>query len=304
MLKQWCVALVVLASFSVQAEKSEFADIKLTDFKTGNRVTVGSLDATKPTYVKLWATWCKPCMEQMPHFEALHQQFSKQVNVVAVNININENRDHIQKAIERHDLSMPVWLDREGKLAEALGLVGTPYSVLINTDGNVVYTAHDSDDNLERFLKMLASGQTLESAGTDALDEAQRKALLEPWMEGEHLLFFTATWCGWYLEDSRPEMAQKCQRVQSELNSLQKRLSDRNWQGVANHLWTDEKALSEFTQLYELKLPFRVDTGGVLFSAFNVRTLPTIISVKDGKVQARVTDFSDQDAVVEQLSEL
>lgn len=296
--------MVVLVSLSVQAENSEFADIELTDFKKGNSITMAGLDSTKPTYVKLWATWCKPCMEQMPHFEELHQQFSETVNVVAVNININENRDHIQETIERHNLSMPVWLDREGKLAQALGLVGTPYSVLINTDGNVVYTTHDSDDNLERFLKMLASGQTLESAGTDALDEAKRKALLEPWTEGEHVLFFTATWCDWYLKDSRPEMAQQCQRVQSELNSLQKRLSDKNWQGVVNHLWTDEKALSEFTELYEIELPFLVDTGGVLFSAFNVRTLPTLISLKDGKVQARITDFSDEDAVVEQLSEL
>ncbi|WP_157209832.1 TlpA family protein disulfide reductase [Marinimicrobium agarilyticum] len=303
MLKQWCLAVVVLLGLSAQAQEPPLGDIELSEFKTGESVTLSELDRTQPTYIKLWATWCKPCMEQMPHFETLYQRFSDDVNIVAVNININENRENIQNVIERHKLTMPVWLDQEGKLAQALGLVGTPYSVLINADGNVVYTTHDSDDNLERFLQMLADGQTLESADTDALDETQRKALLEPWMEGEHLLFFTATWCDWYLKDSRPEMAQKCQRVQTELNALQKRLSEKNWQGVVNHLWTDEKALAEFIQLYELDMPFRVDTGGVLFSAFNVRTLPTLVSVKDGKVQARITDFSDEDAVVGRLSE-
>ena len=297
----WLV-LILCLNLPAHAGEARFDDIPLSEFTTGKTVSIAGLEDDKPTYLKFWATWCKPCMEQMAHFEALHQTYADRMNIVAVNININEQRPHIEDVIEQYDLSMPVWLDEKGQLAQALGLVGTPYSVLINTAGNVVYTTHESDDRLDRFISMLAQGQQLESAGTEALTEAQQQALLEPWMKGDHLLFFTATWCDWYLKDSRPEMSQACAQVQSGLNDLHARLDDKHWQGVVNHLWTDEQALADFTQLYDLEMPFQVDTGGALFTAFQVRSIPTLIRVKDGEVQARITDFSNSDTVIEQLA--
>ena len=302
MFKYGWLILALCLNLPALAGEPRFDDIPLTEFTTGKTVSLAGLERDKPTYIKFWATWCKPCMEQMPHFEALYQAYSDQINIVAVNININEQRPHIQRVIEQYDLTMPVWLDDEGQLAQALGLVGTPYSVLINTAGNIVYTTHESDDKLDRFISMLADGQQLESTDTEAMTEAQQQALLEPWMKGEHLLFFTATWCDWYLEDSRPEMSQACKQVQSELNDLHAQLKDQEWQGVVNHLWTDEQALADFIRLYDLKMPFQVDTGGVLFTAFQIRSIPTLIRVKDGEVQTRITDFSNTDRLIEQLA--
>lgn len=297
----WLV-LVLCLNLPAHAGEPRFDDIPLSEFTTGKTVSIADLEGDKPTYIKFWATWCKPCMEQMAHFAALHQTYADRVNVVAVNININEQRPHIGDVIEQYNLDMPVWLDDDGQLAQALGLVGTPYTVLINTAGNVVYTTHESDDRLDRFISMLAEGQQLESTGTEAITEAQQQALLEPWMKGEHLLFFTATWCDWYLKDSRPEMSQACEQVQSELNDLHAALNDKHWQGVVNHLWTDEQALADFMRLYDLKMPFLVDTGGALFTAFHIRSIPTLIRVKDGEVQARITDFRNADIVIEQLA--
>lgn len=302
MLNQWWVLLVVLVSLSVQAENSEFADIELTDFKKGNRITMDDLDSTKPTYVKLWATWCKPCMEQMPHFARLQHKFADKVNIIAVNININEDSNKIAEVIKRYELTMPVWLDNEGQLAVALGLTGTPYSVLINTDGEMVYNTHESDEKLDRLLGMLAKGQKLQSTTPDAISGEQRQALLKPWQQGEHLLFFTATWCDWYLLDTRPEMASKCKQAQTGLNTLQQRLPAQAWHGVVNHLWTDQQALQDFTTQYNLQLPFSIDTGGVLFNAFNIRSIPTLLKLKDGKILLRVTDFTDTEQVIQQLS--
>lgn len=297
----WLV-LVLCLNLPAHAGEPRFDDIPLSEFTTGKTVSIAGLERDKPTYIKFWATWCKPCMEQMAHFAALHQTYADRVNFVAVNININEQRSHIGDVIEQYNLDMPVWLDDDGQLAQALGLVGTPYTVLINTAGNVVYTTHESDDRLDRFISMLAQGQQLESTGTEAITEAQQQALLEPWMKGEHLLFFTATWCDWYLKDSRPEMSQACEQVQSELNDLHAALNDKHWQGVVNHLWTDEQALADFMRLYDLKMPFLVDTGGALFTAFHIRSIPTLIRVKDGEVQARITDFRNADIVIEQLA--
>lgn len=298
----WLAGVLMALSFSGAVQGEDFRTIKLQQFENGKSITLGELASDKPVYLKMWATWCKPCMEQMPHFEALQKLYGDKVNFVAVNININEREDKIAQVIKRFNLTMPVWLDNEGQLGVALGLTGTPYSVLINRLGYVVYTTHESDANLDRFIAMLAKGQTLQSTATEAVTAEQKHDVLQKWQHGEQLVFFTATWCDWYLQDTRPEMASSCKQAQTALNSLQQQLPAKAWHGVVNHLWTDEQALAEFNTLYKMTVPFSIDEAGVLFNHFNIRVIPTLLEIKDGKVSQRITDFTDTKRVVQQLS--
>jgi len=261
---------------------SDFKQIELTDFRSNKTVTLSKFDETKPTYIKLWATWCKPCMEQMPHFQRLQEKYADQINILAVNININENVKYIDDVIAKNGLTMPVLLDKEGRLSESLGLVGTPFSVLINTDNKIVYTTHESDTVLDTFVNKLANGSKLASESSTAITAEEKKNIINPWLKGSHTLFFTATWCDWYLKESRPEMAKSCEDIQSNITKLYDK--SKGWHGFVNHLWTDKKALTDFTALYNINFPFNIDTNGVLFTHFNIRSIPTIIRIEDGKV--------------------
>jgi thiol-disulfide isomerase/thioredoxin len=287
-----CAALAPLYSAGATANNnSNYQQVNLTSFPALTPTSLASLDTDKPLYVKMWASWCKPCMEQMPHFQALYQQYGDKVNFVAVNIDINETNEEIAAVISRFKLSMPVWLDVEGKLAVALGLVGTPYSVLINSSGAQVYSSHESDAVLDGFLQRLAKGQQLPAADTSAITAAAQQQLLQPYLTGEHSLFFTATWCDWYLADSRPEMSEACSDAQKGLNQLAAKLPGPPLKVIVNHLWTDDKAVTEFKDKYQLNLPVSIDEYGVLFRQFNVRSLPVLLQIKDGKVLITVTDF-------------
>lgn len=294
-------AFIPLLFISSLAHANNFQDIKLTSLLTEETILLSSLDNQKPTYIKMWATWCKPCMEQMPHFQKLYEKFGDKVNFLAVDININEEQEQIAKVIKKFGLTMPVLLDNEGQLGVELGLVGTPYSVLINTDNNIVYTTHESDKKLDIFIEKLANGEKLASSGDKAITELAKQQLIKPWTQGEHILFFTATWCDWYLADSRPNMAKTCAQVQSQFNDIYKRTKDKPWHGIVNHLWTDEKALADFTQQYDIKIEFDIDSYGVLFNHFNIRTIPTIIKIKDGEVVEQITMFDDLNEVIKKL---
>ena len=291
-----------MLSVSSAVLADDVRQITLQQFGSGNSVTLGSLGADKPVYVKMWATWCKPCMEQMPHFEKLYQEYGDKVNFVAVNININEKRQEIAKVQQRFKLSMPIYLDQQGQLALALGLVGTPYSVLLNPKGEKLYSSHESDSVLDGFISRLAQGQQLPAeTATSDMTAAEQQKLLANYQTGEQLVFFTATWCDWYLAESRPEMAKQCKDAQAGLNQLAALLPEKNWSGVVNHLWTDDKALTEFNTLYQMKVPFRIDSYGLLFQHFNVRSIPVLLKIKDGKKVAEISDFSNLQQVVKQL---
>jgi thiol-disulfide isomerase/thioredoxin len=301
-LVRFMFAVLACMAWSAWAQLPDYKTVQLQQFKTLQPFTLSSLDQNKPTYVKFWASWCKPCMEQMPHFETLYQEYGDKVNFVAVNININEKRQDISKVQQRFGLTMPIYLDQQGQLALAMGLVGTPYSVLLNPQGEKLYGSHESDAALDGFISRLAQGQQLpaETASADLNADAQQK-LLAGYQKGEQLVFFSATWCDWYLAESRPDMAKQCKDAQSGLNQLAALLPEKNWRGVVNHLWTDDKALVEFNTLYQMKVLFQIDSYGVLFQHFNVRTIPVLLKLKDGKKVAEITDFSNPQQVVKQL---
>jgi len=143
----------------------------------------------------------------------------------------------------------------------------------------------------------------LPPATVAVLSQAEQQKIVAPYLTGDHLLFFTATWCDWYLADSRPAMSQACTQAQTELNQLVALLPKQNWQGVVNHLWTDDKALADFVKLYQMNIKFSIDNAGVLFNHFKIKNIPTLVQVKDGKVIREITDLSNQQEVVKQLSQ-
>jgi thiol-disulfide isomerase/thioredoxin len=285
------------------ASALSFQQVPLQQYPTYQATTLQSLDAKKPFYIKLWASWCQPCMQQMPHFQQLYQRFGDKINFVAVNIDINEQPAEIQKVVDKFKLTMPIWLDVDGKMALTLGLVGTPFSVLINSQGQQVFTSHESDQALDGFLTRLAQGQQLPPAPQEVVTAAAVQQALAPYQQGTHLLFISATWCDWYLKESRPAMAAACQKAQQNLNSLAAQLPNARWHGLVNHLWTDDEALQEFNQLYQMKVPFAIDHYGVVFQHFGVRNIPVLLKIVDGKVVKQITEFEKTDVVIQQLAD-
>lgn len=78
----------------------------------------------------------------------------------------------------------------QAQIAVALGLVGTPMSVLMNSQGQQVYSTHESDKALDTLLGKLAAGQQLPPADNTAISFTAQQQLLLPLTKGEHYLFF------------------------------------------------------------------------------------------------------------------
>ena len=51
----------------------------------------------KLVYLKFWATWCQPCREQMPHLQETYESFGDDIEVIAVNIDINDSAEEARK---------------------------------------------------------------------------------------------------------------------------------------------------------------------------------------------------------------
>ena len=96
----------------------------------------------KVLLINFWATWCPPCVEEMPQLEGLSQDF-KNKNFVL--LGINENGGTTSKAREavaafrlRVPLSFPILFDDKEVAADGFGVTSLPTSFLVDKTGNIV----------------------------------------------------------------------------------------------------------------------------------------------------------------------
>ena len=90
----------------------------------------------KIVLLNFWATWCKPCKEEMPAMQAVYDKLRGQGFVVLA-VNELEDTDRVIEHIRTHGHTFPVVMDRDNRVANRYGVVGLPASFLVDRQGIV-----------------------------------------------------------------------------------------------------------------------------------------------------------------------
>jgi len=91
----------------------------------------------KVVLVNFWATWCKPCEDEMPAMERLYQTLSGS-GFELIAISVDDDRALVESFASRLGLSFPILLDPDHEAAKAYQTYRFPESLLIGRDGVVV----------------------------------------------------------------------------------------------------------------------------------------------------------------------
>ena len=273
---------------SMSANAVKPFEVPLTK-RDGGKTTLEALRDGKPLYIKFWATWCQDCMKQMPHFQEIEATYGDEIEVVGVNVWLNDSKENINKVIDKYGLTFPIVLDEKAELADSVNFVGTPYHLLFDGKGRLVHKGYEASPQLDEKLAVLAKG-TLNLNDEKHNERIESSTLLTS-QTGLNFTLFTAAWCDWYLEETRPEMSKNCIAAQNFLNN-QEKMSDSEWQLVATRLWTGEKDLNAFVQKYSVDVDAKIDTSNTTFLHYQINKFPTLLVTKDGKEIGRIEDFS------------
>ena len=155
------LAAPVLATDTV---KQEWDDLN------GRRVSLDSLRGSI-TVLNFWATWCKPCVEEMPDLEQIHADFGKLgVRVVGASADEARAAGGVRRFARRHDITFPLLLGATTDQMTALGLPPSlPGTVILDGEGKVArrYPGVIERGEVERVLRALLDGKPVapEDAG-------------------------------------------------------------------------------------------------------------------------------------------
>lgn len=102
----------------------------------GTSVDLGEALAGRPALVNLWAYWCAPCAEELPHLQDYASQMGDRLTVLTVHQDGNEANGLTKLA--DYGVQLPGVQDGAGRTAAAVGAPSVlPVSILLDADGNV-----------------------------------------------------------------------------------------------------------------------------------------------------------------------
>src|SRR5438034_8372497 len=92
----------------------------------------------KVVVLNLWATWCAPCIEEMPSMERLYGRL-RDTDFALLAISQDEDGKRVVAPfVERMHLTFPVLLDPERQVGDRYGVTGYPETFVIDRNGYVV----------------------------------------------------------------------------------------------------------------------------------------------------------------------
>lgn len=127
--------LLRAAGLSVPSQAAPADDFELPDV-TGQMYRLQD-QRGKVVFLNFWATWCPPCVHEMPMMEQIYQELRQQPFVMWA-VNLQERREQVEQFMTTYHLHFPALLDRDSTVTTLYRVRGLPTTYLIDCAGNTV----------------------------------------------------------------------------------------------------------------------------------------------------------------------
>lgn len=131
----------------------------------GKTVDVSKLDNNgKPIIISFWATWCKPCKEELNTIAEEYEDWVKETGVMIIAVSIDDARStaRVEPYVNQQGWEYMVLLDPNGDFKRAMNVNNVPHTFLLDGNGKIVwdhnnYSAGDEEDLYAQLLKLVSN---------------------------------------------------------------------------------------------------------------------------------------------------
>lgn len=138
------------------AVSQDLSGIRFKDVK-GNIVDLGDLKG-KIVFLNFWATWCPPCLAEMPAVNKLYEKFRGDDQIVFILVDADGNLAKSQKFMDRRKYGLPVYAIAS-EIPDVLFQGSLPTTVVFDKEGRISYhesgAANYGDPKFVEFINKL-----------------------------------------------------------------------------------------------------------------------------------------------------
>ncbi len=167
---KYVLVLIVFFSFSCNSEVktkkkdlSSLPSLEIYDF-SGIEPYL-SLEGSKTYIVNFWATWCAPCVKELPHFESIQQAYKEDVEVILISLDFpSQYETKLKPFIKTHQIKTKVivlddpdmnsWIPKVDLNWSGAIPVTLIYNSSKRTFYNRTFTYNELDSELKNFLTL------------------------------------------------------------------------------------------------------------------------------------------------------
>lgn len=134
-------SVLLLQLSSVFAQNQTLPDVKI---KSLDGSTVSAADFSnegKPIVVSFWATWCKPCIQELMTIADVYEDWQAETGVKLIAISVDDARSSMKVTpfVNGKGWEYEVYIDENQDLQRALNVVNVPHTFLLDGNGKIVY---------------------------------------------------------------------------------------------------------------------------------------------------------------------
>lgn len=153
--------LLIIFLFLFTAELSgqkSLPDVSIKDLKGQSISTKQFGETSQPTIISFWATWCKPCLQEINVINENLEDWKAEnkVRFIAISVDDSRSKGRVPTFVNSKKWQFEVYIDENGDFQRALNVLNVPHTFVLDAQGKIIYqhTSYASGDE-EAYIEAI-----------------------------------------------------------------------------------------------------------------------------------------------------
>ncbi len=163
MIQTFRCAIFLISTFVVFDSTAQKAlpDVPIKDLQGKTLSSKELISDSRPTIISFWATWCKPCLQEINAITENLPTWQNETNVrfIAISVDDSRSKARVTTLINAKKWKFDVYFDENGDLQRALNVLNVPHTFVLDASGKIIYqhTSYamgDENEYIEAIRKL------------------------------------------------------------------------------------------------------------------------------------------------------